>query len=587
MTTQAGAPDEGRASFVASRFVRGAIGLACLSPYFAWRGAATPVDAAVALCLAAPLAAAVLAGIPGRLPAARAISGAASAGLAAAALVSLGASAWPVLLLVLAEPLEAWLAGRGRDALTPALGASLALAAAALVSGPIGGPARTAGPGEIAAAFLVLWALGQLAVALGRSRGQQQAGEASRIPMVDAALLEAACDLVTWHDGQGDVLEASAGASRLVRVAPNALRGGGLLGRVHVSDRPAYLKALSEVANGAEPRTVEYRLHAGATVEGWRDGKDVGTGGARVVWVEMRAQRIEGGGGRRPSVVALIRDTSAHHRQATEAEKARNEAERADEMKGRFLATVSHELRTPLNAIIGFSELMAVDHPYVLTEERRKEYALIIRNSGHHLLEIVNTLLDMSKIETGNFHVLPEPFNVRELALSCCDLMQLKAEEARIEIRRAIEADLPEIIADRRACRQILINLLSNAVKFTPAGGAVTVSLTRGGNAVVLAVADDGIGIPEADLPRLGDPFFQSGDIHRRHHEGTGLGLSVVRGLVGLHGGTLSIESGSGVGTTVTVTLPIDGGADQRAAKPVTIHTLPRMPARGPERKIA
>ena len=246
------------------------------------------------------------------------------------------------------------------------------------------------------------------------------------------------------------------------------------------------------------------------------------------------------------AVVAFSRDISVQKNHAEELEKARLQAERANELKGRFLATVSHELRTPLNAIIGFSELLCVDHPFVLTEERRKEYGAIIRNSGAHLLEIVNTLLDMSKIESGNFNFEPEPFDFRDLAASCCDLLRIKADEAGIRIERHLDADLPEIVADRRACRQILINLVSNAVKFTPAGGLVSVSLSRSGASLVLTVADTGVGIPEADLPRLGDAFFQSGDVHRRNHEGTGLGLSVVRGLVGLHRGHISIESGAG-----------------------------------------
>jgi cell cycle sensor histidine kinase DivJ len=165
--------------------------------------------------------------------------------------------------------------------------------------------------------------------------------------------------------------------------------------------------------------------------------------------------------------------------------------------------------------------------------------------------------------------------------------MQIRADQARISLNRQVARELPEIIADRRACRQILINLLSNAVKFTPAEGSVTVSIGRERDHVVLAVSDTGIGVGEGDLPRLGDPFFQAGDAYRRPHEGTGLGLSVVRGLVGLHDGSLSIESGAGIGTTVTVSLPLRCRDDRPVAKPVCVRTLVRPPPPVPLERLS
>ena len=394
----------------------------------------------------------------------------------------------------------------------------------------------------------------------------------------DVVPLSAVVELVTWHDAHGDVIRASPTALGIVGVAPVALLGDGLLGRVLVADRPTFLKALSDAANGAVSVTVRLRLHA-ATGEPGRGG---------VIFAEMRAHRIASQApGDRPTVIAFTRDVSAQHRHADELEAARLDAEKANDLKGRFLATVTHELRTPLNAIIGFSELLAADHPFLVTEERRKEYAHIIRTSGLHLLEIVNTLLDMSKIESGNFHFDPESFDVRELAAGVCDLMQLKADDAGVTIVRKLDADLPELLADRRACRQILINLLSNAVKFTPRGGRVAVRLAVAAEAIVLTIADTGIGIPESDLPRLGDPFFQSGDVHRRNQEGTGLGLSVVRGIVGLHHGQIAVESGAGAGTTVTVTLPLRPELGPTQTKPVVVQTRPRVAMRPVERKIA
>ena len=388
--------------------------------------------------------------------------------------------------------------------------------------------------------------------------------------------VSAVVDLVTWHDAQGDVLRAGPAALRVLGCAPQTLVGDGFLKLVHIADRPAFLKALSDAANGAGATAVAIRIMGAADPAGY----------PAVVFAEMRAQRLATPGGG-AAVIAFTRDVSAQHRHADELEAAKRDAERANELKGRFLATVSHELRTPLNAIIGFSELLGADHPFLVTEERRKEYAHIIRNSGKHLLEIVNTLLDMSKIESGNFNFDPEPFDMRELAASVCDLMQLKADEAGVVVERKLDAPLPELLADRRSCRQILINLLSNAVKFTPAGGTVSIRLAAASDAVVLTISDTGIGIPEADLPRLGDPFFQSGDVHRRNQEGTGLGLSVVRGIVGLHHGQITVESGAGAGTTVTVTLPLRPDLGPRRPNPVVVQTRPRVAIRPIERKIA
>jgi two-component system, cell cycle sensor histidine kinase DivJ len=347
-----------------------------------------------------------------------------------------------------------------------------------------------------------------------------------------------------------------------------------------VSDRPAFLKAISDAATSDHPVIVQFRIHVAERSDRTEGSAPAGRakgGDARVIWGEMRVNRVDGSGDDEPCAVAVTRDISAHAAHREELESARSEAERAGTAKGQFLAMVSHELRTPLNAIIGFSEVLESETDLALEPERRKEYLHIIRTSGEHLLQVVNTLLDVSKIEAGKFDVLPEPFEIASFAHGCCDLMGLKAERAGITLARDIAADLPELIADRRACKQMIINLLSNAIKFTPAGGRVTVTVRREGNQIVFVVADTGIGISEKDLPKLGDPFFQARSAYDRRHEGTGLGLSVVRGLVGLHRGSLTIESAPDEGTSVTVSLPIDcrTGPSRKAAS-VRIHALPR-----------
>ncbi len=165
-----------------------------------------------------------------------------------------------------------------------------------------------------------------------------------------------------------------------------------------------------------------------------------------------------------------------------------------------------------------------------------------MRDSGQHLLGVVNTLLDISQIEAGTFPLDPEPVDLRETVTAVAEMLRLKAEAGSVAMVVRFGPDLPQIVADRRACRQILLNLLSNAVKFTPAGGRVSVDVRRHRDGVEIAVADTGIGVPAEDLPRLGEPFFQVRAGHDRPYEGTGLGLSVVRGLVALHGGAVAFE---------------------------------------------
>jgi cell cycle sensor histidine kinase DivJ len=218
---------------------------------------------------------------------------------------------------------------------------------------------------------------------------------------------------------------------------------------------------------------------------------------------------------------------------------------------------MSHELRTPLNAIIGFSEMLANEEMMRLDQKRRHEYATLIGESGQHLLSVVNGILDMSKIESGNFEITPEPFGPAPVVATCCDLMALRARESGIDLVCRVPA-LPDIVADKRAIKQILINLLSNAIKFTRRGGKVVVTGEVENGFISLVVEDTGVGIAEDDLTHVGDPFFQVRTAYDRTHDGTGLGLSIVKGLVELHGGELAIRSRVGVGTRVAVRLPID-----------------------------
>ena len=252
-----------------------------------------------------------------------------------------------------------------------------------------------------------------------------------------------------------------------------------------------------------------------------------------------------------------MRDVTDRKVQEQALELARTAAEQADASKSRFLTTMSHELRTPLNAIIGFSEMIVQEDVLMVDAVRRKEYAQLINDSGQHLLSVVNGILDMSKMESGNFEITPEPFAPRAALLNCCNLLALKARENGVDLVTRAPEDMPLMTGDPRAFKQIVLNLVSNAVKFTERGGSVSVSAGIEGARLLFRVTDTGVGIAADDLKRVGDPFFQAGKTYQRRHEGTGLGLSIVKSLVGMHSGEMTVQSKIDEGTTVTVALPL------------------------------
>jgi len=259
---------------------------------------------------------------------------------------------------------------------------------------------------------------------------------------------------------------------------------------------------------------------------------------------------------------AIVRAESARE----EAVVARDAAEQANRMKSTFLATMSHELRTPLNAIIGFSELMDSELHGAHSDPRYREYSGLIRNAGHHLLSLINDVLDMSKIEAGKYELHRESFDFRDVVRECLALMAERAAQGGVTLRQDIPASRLAIEADLRAVKQVLLNLLSNAIKFTPEGGSVTVGIREVNQSLALKVTDTGIGIPSDQLSRLGNPFVQLRSSAGATHEGTGLGLALVRALAEMHGGSFRIESTLGRGTTVTIAIPRRVQADQHAA---------------------
>ena len=230
----------------------------------------------------------------------------------------------------------------------------------------------------------------------------------------------------------------------------------------------------------------------------------------------------------------------------------------ANRAKSEFLANMSHELRTPLNAIIGFSEILDSEF-FGQLNDRQKACAKDIHDSGKHLLDIVNAVLDMSKIEAGRYELNEEPLDPYEAVAQCLMMVRDRASDAGVELVNALPdaQRLPMVNVDRRAFRQVVLNLLSNAVKFTPRGGSITLSgRIREDGGLSVSVADTGIGIAPEFMAHLFEPFRQADTSSSRRYEGTGLGLSISKNFMELHGGTLTCRSTAGTGTTMTLRLP-------------------------------
>jgi signal transduction histidine kinase len=234
-----------------------------------------------------------------------------------------------------------------------------------------------------------------------------------------------------------------------------------------------------------------------------------------------------------------------------------HEAEAASRAKTEFLANMSHELRTPLNAIIGFSEVIKSEMLGSLGVERYRFYAQDIYDSGHHLLEVINDILDISKVEAGEFELNEEETDLAYIVEQSLRLVRERAKNQRLDLVVDLDSRLPHVLVDQRLIKQSLINLLSNAIKFTPGPGRVTVhGKIEADGALALSVSDTGIGIAEEDIAKVLQPFNQVESAFSRSHEGTGLGLPLAKSFLEVQGGSLEIDSKIGEGTTVTLRLP-------------------------------
>jgi two-component system, cell cycle sensor histidine kinase DivJ len=562
-------------AFIAPRLLGSIVALASFPVYLFMRGVPSMLEVLVFAWLVAPILTAYFLSRTGRYESAHVLSSLALAGLVTVVAIATGGIASFAAIWLVIVPLEAALSASRR---VVAMASTFAICAAGLLL-LIGAldllpPPDASGQGALAALGIISASLYATGLALGAESLARTSvwllyAEEDRYRLLARNMT----DVITRHGRNGTVLFVSPAAEPLFGARVVELHGHGLFERVHVADRPAFLTALGDAAALGESRSVEFRVRR-ETLE------PTGRTGAGFVWVEMRCRPLDQaiGDASAPEcreVVAVLRDVTERKVQEQALDEARAEAERTNAAKSRFLATMSHELRTPLNAIIGFSEMLTKEAPLMLDARRRNEYANLIYDSGHHLLSVVNGILDMSKIETDNFEITLEPFAPAQVIGHCCDLLALRARETGIDLHRRVAYDLPDIVADKRALSQILLNLLSNAIRFTDRGGKVAVSARGDASEIVFVVEDNGVGISAEDLARIGEPFFQARASYDRRHDGTGLGLSIVKGLVRLHGGDMSIRSRVGEGTRVTVRLPVDCERTRPVRKPEVTIQLP------------
>ncbi|MEQ1865677.1 MAG: PAS domain-containing sensor histidine kinase [Micropepsaceae bacterium] len=356
-------------------------------------------------------------------------------------------------------------------------------------------------------------------------------------------MTDEATDIITRHGREGVPVFVSPAVTQVLGYQPDECMGSSPFQNCHLDDLNAVVAAIAAAKQSGASTTYIYRARHKL---------------GHYVWLESRVRFVaDPATGELSNAISVTRDITARKKFEDELQSARERAEAASATKSRFLANMSHELRTPLNAIIGFSDILAREMFGPLSP-RYVEYSRLINDSGAMLLDLINDLLDMSKIEAGKFELHYEDVPVGESVSASLQLLARRAEEGGVEIVSQISpADL-RLRADKRAFGQILLNLISNAVKFTNRGGRLTVEASAEAGLLRLVVRDTGIGIPKDILPRLARPFEQASNDPARTHGGTGLGLALVKSLTQLHGGEISIQSEVGHGTEVTVTLPLD-----------------------------
>jgi PAS domain S-box-containing protein len=362
---------------------------------------------------------------------------------------------------------------------------------------------------------------------------------------------ESASDIIMIHDGKGNPEYASSSLSRVLGWTLKDVGNRELVALIHPDDLTEVIELRHRVELGGKD-TATYRMR----------GKD-----GEYIWFETTISLVhDAETGELRHLVSVLRNVNERMEHDIALQAAYDAAQSASRAKSAFLANMSHELRTPLNAIIGFSEAMSRQMFGPVENARYREYTSLIHRSGQHLLELVNDVLDMAKIEAGRFKLAKEDMDLCELIEDCVETMAGRAAEEGIGLRALLPSASIRCSADKRAIKQIILNLLSNALKFTRKGGRVEATASFAGNLIAIEIRDNGIGIAQNDLDRLCQPFEQVCNDPMLAKKGTGLGLALVRALVNQHGGQLAIESPEQKGTTVRVTFPREAVSEDEAA---------------------
>lgn len=374
------------------------------------------------------------------------------------------------------------------------------------------------------------------AARLGEERYQLLAGNAT--------------DMITCHSANGDVEFASPSARSLTGSSASDVLGDGLFRRVHIADRPAYLEVLSGAYTSRRPDSVVFRLR--------NSGIHADAEGSNFIPVEMRCRPAIDRDGSVSAVVAVTRDIAKRRQRENELNEAYRSTDRANQATTERLAQLGRELRAPLNTIIDFSEALASGEIDEGGIDRRREYAKMIRNAGERCLGVVSGVADMSNDNADLSESVPEPMQLAPLIADCCNSVDSQAIDRGICIVRAIPDDLPEILADRNDCRQILLNLLANAINSSDRGGIVTAGARAEIVSIEIFVEDGGDGNSADELSRPGDIIGEPDGGCVLDDVETGSRLSNVRRLAALHGGHLRIESAPGAGNKASVLFPVE-----------------------------
>lgn len=515
-------------AFIISRLCAFSVGLAALPFCLFAYGAPDFIDGLLIAGLSVPLLAAVLLSTTGRLERAQLVSSFGS-------LAMIGCLAWQtdglnsfLIGWMIVTLVEAALSGSSR-VFTTILGAAglmafgLSLASYNWLLPEPQAPYYTALALIVAAISFIgnAYALSASLDAMRKEADEARHAHCSRASL----MIQHAPDMISLHSRNGNLLFASSAAKKILGDSEAQL-----FDRVHVQDRPAFLKLFERAGQGSSA-VLEFRLAYGDIYK----------------WVEMHCASLSAGEGTPLQLVAVTREIIKY-----EEEQGSEAADEARVERNRLLARLSHELRNPLNAMLGFTQILSGKTGAPLTTRTKNHYATLIHLAGKHMLDIVNSMLDSSRAGEGTFAIHPARFQPAQLVNECLHLMEKQATKAGVRLRKAQMRAVPEIFADSRACKQILLNLISNGIKFTPSGGSVTLGLSVAEDNVSFLVSDTGIGIEAKDIEKLGQPFMRLDT----GTQGSGLGLSLVKNFAQMQGGSLQISSNVGRGTVVSVTLP-------------------------------